>query len=422
MGHPTLPGLVPLVALALIVGLYLPVATGMSTHQEKRAIECPQGKYKHRTNESICCLKCHKGTYLKADCGGPDLVPYCETCENGTYTDIENFSPGCEPCSGCRSEMGQVQKKPCTVSSNTVCGCRENQYQQKQGENEKFFKCVDCNPCHNGTIQRPCQEKQDAVCACNSNFFWHNQKCRPCSECTPEKKCRPSCPLETANPEESGPVLMSLVIFLGFCCLSLIFIVVLCHYSRWKSKLYLIFCGRRSPPVKEEEHQRPLASPHLVNHVPSTPFYGHSLPNDWSPLHEEQPIRPSPYLQAEPVVHRSQPSDCVISDVTSFRLDRPAVLYAVVDKVPPRRWKEFIRRLGLDEHDIELLEMQNPQYLREAHYSMLAAWQKGVPQHQATLEVLAQVLADMDLYGCLQNIIEALNVGSPSGLIPPFPS
>uniref|UniRef100_G3WN71 Epithelial sodium channel subunit alpha n=1 Tax=Sarcophilus harrisii TaxID=9305 RepID=G3WN71_SARHA len=199
------------VALALIVELYLPVVPGMSTHkrhQEKRDIQCPQGKYPHTTNESICCLKCHK-------------------------------------------EMGQILKKKCTVSSNTVCGCRENQYQQHQGENKGLFRCVNCNPCLNGTIQHPCQEKQDTVCVCNTDFFWYNHKCIHCNECVPEKNCRDSCPLTSVNPKEAGPVLMYLVIFLGFCCLSLIFIVLICHYPRWRSKLYVIVCGRQSPPVKE---------------------------------------------------------------------------------------------------------------------------------------------------------------------------
>ncbi|XP_036617730.1 tumor necrosis factor receptor superfamily member 1A [Trichosurus vulpecula] len=437
MGHPTLPGLVPLVALALMVGLYLPVALGMSTHkrhQEKIDIECPQGKYRHRTNESICCLKCHKGTYLEADCGGPDLAPNCKTCEDGTYTEIENFSPRCLRCSICRGEMGQVVKKLCTVSSNTVCGCGKNQYQLRKGtEEDGVFKCVNCNPCLNGTIQIPCQEKQDALCKCNPDFFWHGHKCISCSECS-EETCKGSCPLRSIQ-EQSGSVLMPLVIFLGFCCLSLVFIVFFCHYPRWRSKLYVIVCGRQSPPVREEENERPLVTSPTSNFTPvrsqtilSTPVPASALPpfhsSNCSTVYNVQPIATpaSPHQRAEPIIPCPQmPSDCVTPDVTALHLDKPAKLYAVVDGVPPSRWKEFIRRLGLDEHHIEFLEMQNPRCLREAYYSMLAAWQKAVPRHQATLEVLAQVLTDMDLDGCLENIKETLNVGSPSGPLPSLP-
>ncbi|XP_074125145.1 tumor necrosis factor receptor superfamily member 1A [Sminthopsis crassicaudata] len=449
MGHPTLPGLVPLVALALIVGLYLPVVPGMSTHkrhQEKRDSECPQGKYKHPTNESICCLKCHKGTFLKANCGGPGLAPQCETCEADTFTEIENYFTECHPCSVCRKELGQILKKNCTVSSNTVCGCRENQYQQHQGEDKEFFRCVNCNPCLNGTIRHPCQEKQDTVCVCNTDFFWYNHKCIHCNECTPEKNCRDSCPLRSVNPKETVPVLMYVVIFLGFCCLSLIFIVLICHYPRWRSKLYVIVCGRPSPPVKEEEKERPLVSSHTLDSTPApTPaFTSTAAPaptsssissqvpafpstqstSNWSTLHGGQPIvtLAPPHQQAEPIIPRTHiPSDYVTPDDTVIHLDKPAMLYAVVKEVPPSRWKEFIRRLGLSEHDIELIEMQNSRCLREAHYSMLATWQERVPRQRATLEAVAQVLNDMDLCGCLQNIQEAFRQGGPSAHLSALP-
>lgn len=67
-----------------------------------------------------------------------------------------------------------------------------------------------------------------------------------------------------------------------------------------------------------------------------------------------------------------------------------------------------MRRLGLSEHEIERLQLQNGHCLREAHYSMLAAWRQRTPRHKATLDLLGQVLRDMDLLGCLEDIEEAL--------------
>lgn len=249
---------------------------------------------------------------------------------------------------------------------------------------------------------------------------------------------------------------MYLVIFLGFCCLSLIFIVLICHYPRWRSKLYVIVCGRQSPPVKEEEKERPLVSPLTLDSPPAptpafitipapaaTPAFistpgpaptsssspssqvptcpsAHSASN-WSALYGGQPMvtLAPPHQQAERCT--DIPLDYVTQNVTTVHLDKPAMLYAVVKEVPPSRWKEFIRRLGLNEHDIELIEMQNSRCLREAHYSMLAAWQETVPRHQATLDVVAQVLKDMDLCGCLQNIQETLRQGSPSAHLSALP-
>lgn len=99
----------------------------------------------------------------------------------------------------------------------------------------------------------------------------------------------------------------------------------------------------------------------------------------------------------------------------------PALLYAVVDCVPPSRWKEFMRRLGLSEHEIERLELQNGRCLREAHYSMLAAWRQRTPRRDATLEPLRRVLQDMDLRGCLEDIEAALCGPAPLSPQPHLP-
>lgn len=92
------------------------------------------------------------------------------------------------------------------------------------------------------------------------------------------------------------------------------------------------------------------------------------------------------------------------------------MLYAVVNSVPPSRWKEFVRRLGLSEHEIERLELQNGRCLREAHYSMLAAWRQRTPRREATLDLLGRVLRDMELLSCLEEIEEVLR--GPTSLSP----
>lgn len=67
-----------------------------------------------------------------------------------------------------------------------------------------------------------------------------------------------------------------------------------------------------------------------------------------------------------------------------------------------------MRFLGLSEHEIQRLAMQNGSCLREAQYSMLEAWRRCTPRHEATLDVVGRVLCKMNLNGCLENIREAL--------------
>ncbi|XP_069347278.1 tumor necrosis factor receptor superfamily member 1A isoform X2 [Eulemur rufifrons] len=440
MGLPTVPDLLlPLVLLALLVGIHPSGVIGLVPHlgdREKRDSLCPQGKYSHPRNNSICCTKCHKGTYLHDDCPGPGLDTDCRECEDGTYTASENHLRHCLSCSRCRKEMDQVELSPCTVDRNTVCGCRKNQYQKMYGNSgsESLFQCLNCSLCLNGTVHLPCQERQNTVCTCHAGFFLRGDECVSCSNCKKNLECAKLClPLTenvTGRQDPGTTVLLPLVIFFGLCLLSLLFIGLMCRYPRWKPKLYGIICGK-STPEKEGELEgittKPLASAPAFSPTPGftaipcstftssstfTPgdysnFTAASLPKEAAPPHLGADPILVPTSIPTPLQKREDSAQAPPHRPASFAAD-PATLYAVVDGVPPSRWKEFVRRLGLSEHEIERLEMEHGRCLREAHYSMLAAWRRRTPRREATLELLGGVLRDMDLRGCLEDIEEAL--------------
>lgn len=433
MGLPTVPGLLlPLVLLALLVEIYPSGDAGPvppCRDLEKKDSQCPQGKYPHPQNNSICCTKCHKGTYLYNDCLAPGLDTDCRECEKGTYTECENYLRQCLSCSICRKEMHQVEISPCTVDRNTVCGCKKNQYQDYISDS--LFRCQDCSPCLNGTVQISCSAKQNTVCTCHAGFFLKDNKCESCANCEKNMECTKLCLPTTetvqGTQDPGTTVLLPLVIFFGLCLLSLVSAGLICHFQRWKPKLHSIICGK-STPVKEgvPEHLTPGFSPTtgfspIPNCTPSPTF----TPSDWSNYREVSArgeMAPSPQgahlLKAAPA---TTPTPTILqkwegSTYTQRPDADPAMLYAVVDGVPPSRWKEFMRRLGLSEHEIERLELQNGRCLREAHYSMLAVWRQRTPRKEATLELLGHVLRDMDLQGCLEDI-EATLCG-PASLSP----
>ncbi|XP_047407713.1 tumor necrosis factor receptor superfamily member 1A [Sciurus carolinensis] len=428
MGLPVVPGLLlPLVLLALLVGIHPSGVIGLVPpfrDREKRDSLCPQGKYNHPQNHSICCTKCHKGTYLYDDCPGPGLDTDCRECESGTFTASENHLRQCLSCSMCRKELFQVELSSCTVNQDTVCGCRKNQF--RQYFSEKRFQCVDCSLCLNGTVNIPCQESQNTVCTCHAGFFLREHECVPCSDCK-KTDCMKLCPPVSENvqvPQDSGTtVLLPLVILFGLCLFSLLFIGLMCRYPRWKPKLYSIVCGK-STPVKEGQLEGITTksqasasgfSPFLSPPQPSCSVF---TPSEWSNFGTVSPGREvAPTHQGtDPILTLPVTSTPIVTPVqkweNSAQIQRPdadpATLYAVVDGVPPSRWKELVRRLGLSEHEIERLQLQNGHCLREAHYSMLAAWRQRTPRHKATLDLLGQVLRDMDLLGCLEDIEEAL--------------
>ncbi|XP_054998409.1 tumor necrosis factor receptor superfamily member 1A isoform X2 [Sorex araneus] len=375
---------------------------------------------------------CHKGTYLKTHCENSWMSTGCEPCAEGTYIAQQNYQQRCLSCSRCRKNLKQVELSPCTAEQDTVCGCGPNQYRSYSGSS--LFYCMNCSPCLNGTVYISCGENQDTVCNCHAGFYLKKNRCEPCANCKNNSDCVKLCSPQrpVVVPEDKGTeVLLPLVIFFGLCLLCLLSSVLLCRLPRWKSKLASIVCPQKlSTPIKEGEpdpgkfgpggpYSSPTFSP-IPTVVPSQnsetwPHFGPPPRETAPPLLKAAlaPGSPDPSLS---------PSSCLLpkqeDGAPQPRPDDPAMLYAVVDGVPPTRWREFARRLGLGEHEIERLELQNGRCLREAHYSMLAAWRQRTPRHLASLELLGRVLCDMDLRGCLEDIQEAVAGPAPGAPAP----
>ncbi|KAM4689879.1 tumor necrosis factor receptor superfamily member 1A-like [Rhinophrynus dorsalis] len=86
-------------------------------------------------------------------------------------------------------------------------------------------------------------------------------------------------------------------------------------------------------------------------------------------------------------------------------MDRPAQLYTLIDNIPSKSWKEFVRRLGLSDNDIENSERENKRY-RDAQYDMLRVWMSRFGPSVATRDLISRVLRDMELGGCIERIQE----------------
>ncbi|NXU60086.1 TNR25 factor, partial [Turnix velox] len=82
-------------------------------------------------------------------------------------------------------------------------------------------------------------------------------------------------------------------------------------------------------------------------------------------------------------------------------------LYSVIDAVPVRRWKEFMRVLGLKETEIELVELEVP-HIRDRQYEMLKRW---CQQTSPSLQRLFAALERMELGGCAETLRRALPTG-----------
>ncbi|XP_040590803.1 tumor necrosis factor receptor superfamily member 25 isoform X8 [Mesocricetus auratus] len=82
-------------------------------------------------------------------------------------------------------------------------------------------------------------------------------------------------------------------------------------------------------------------------------------------------------------------------------------LYDVMDAVPARRWKEFVRTLGLREADIEAVEVEICRF-RDQQYEMLKRWRQQQP---AGLDAVYAALERMGLEGCAEDLRSRLQHG-----------
>ncbi|XP_042307618.1 tumor necrosis factor receptor superfamily member 1A-like [Sceloporus undulatus] len=357
-----------------------------SSGRERRELVCQKGYYPH-PNETHCCIKCHKGTYLAQHCSGPEKTPNCSECSPGTYMSQDNFYRQCFPCSGCRASFGQIEISRCTPEQDTVCGCGLHQYQS--GGKSEFF-CQNCSACENGKIRQHCTKFNDTICECHPGYFRRTDEnnCSPCSSCN-DQKCKQHCePMSfpVANPSNSQEItygLGSLAFLFGFGCV----ILLLAKKIKWQlcqKKQNSTSCSYSLNPEKTGE-----------------PTSKTNDKGNYSALCRDDEVQQS--SQTSPTVPLP---DCVKSAGETQVPDRPEVLYTIVDHVPLSRWKEFMRYLGLSENTIDIITIEQ-RHMREAQYEMLRHWRLQAG-HGASVERISNVLNQMNLSGCSEAIQEVL--------------
>ncbi|KAJ6666106.1 hypothetical protein lerEdw1_001010 [Lerista edwardsae] len=260
----------------------------------------------------------------------------------------------------------QVEVKNCTACTDTECGCKAGHYKNCNDRKNpcEDFSCSDCTSCvaENRMTVKNCSENEDAECGdCLPGYnLSANDECllQPLTTQNPKiELCKnlQSCKRDAPDSGEGYarllyPLLISLI------CLLLLGGLV-------------FYCKRRRRAKKP-----PTAGSLLSLPQPGLPMLRTSLSHG-SPLQGRQ-------------------------------------LYTIIDVVPVRRWKEFVRSLGLRDSEIEVVELEHRQ-LREQQYEMLKCWRQ---KQGATVDVLFAALEDMELGGCAQELQQLLlpNNSQPS--------
>ncbi|XP_073165995.1 tumor necrosis factor receptor superfamily member 1A isoform X1 [Lepidochelys kempii] len=368
---------------------------GISLGRKKRELKCQVGEYLH-SNRTHCCMRCHAGTYLAEDCQSDSLATRCTQCPKGTFTATDNILRKCISCQRCRSEFQQITLSECTEKKDTVCGCLPNQFQKTDSI---LFKCLNCSLCHNGTIRQKCTKNSDTICVCHAGYFLHKNSCNPCNSCN-EEECKKVCdamPRPSTSPSVQGNywghtiLLVGLVVVLA-ASLGLLFAVKLIKQYRQKLTTAIFYSC-----VSTQQPKREPVSEVVINERKAATFA--PVPPQIEKMWTANAVPRSMVAQELP--------DCVRPAGKTQLPDNPVVLYTVADHVLLSRWKEFVRRLGLNDYEIERIELEQRR-VRDAQYEMLRQWRLQMGQG-ATVERISYVLNQMELSGCSEAIQEALS-------------
>ncbi|KAM6191576.1 tumor necrosis factor receptor superfamily member 25 [Sarcoramphus papa] len=371
---------------------------------------CPAGmnwiEQAHR-----CCAQCPAGTFLHTPCSSHGNDSVCAACPAGTFRAQPNTFRKCQACYECDRQTFQSVLSNCSATSNVACGCEPGRFRNCLDEHCSDFSCRQCQPCTGRLIQRPCSEAQDTLCgSCKPDFYAEGGECRPCSTSAPEmcgKECQQAC--GGSGGQGSGLVYILLALTGPF------FLGALAIYHKRKRRQHDAPAGG---PLPVAQAATPTAgavatswyqvsacgwdrrcwtqpcSPQLIEHATGTakqsPEYGALL--------REQP---SGAAQPGGEVEPSAPPE------PRGALLQGSQLYAVIDAVPVRRWKEFMRVLELREAEIELVELEVA-HIRDQQYEMLKRW---CQQTSATLDRVFAALERMELAGCAEALRRSLPAG-----------
>ncbi|NXC21449.1 TNR25 factor, partial [Corythaeola cristata] len=366
---------------------------------------CPAGM-NWIENAHQCCAQCPAGTFLLNPCSSRGNDSVCAACPAGTFRAQPNTFPECQACYECDRHASQIVLRNCSATTNVACGCEPGRFRECLDDRCSDFICRQCQPCAGRLIQRPCSEAQDTLCgSCKPDFYAEGGECQPCRTSTPEtcgKECQRVCGGGRGSGLEYVLLVLTGPLFLG----------ALAIYRKRKRLRHEASAGG---PVPAAQAATPTAG------AVAAPWWQVSA-RDWDSPCRTGPCSPEVTARATGTV-RWSPKHRALLQERPGGVARPggeaeppapaeprgtllqgSQLYAVIDAVPVRRWKEFMRVLELREAEIELVELEVA-HIRDQQYEMLKRW---CQQTSATLDRVLAALERMELAGCAEALRRSL--------------
>ncbi|XP_036917910.1 tumor necrosis factor receptor superfamily member 25 [Sturnira hondurensis] len=372
-----------------------------------------------RRTALLCCRGCPAGQYLAARCTKSCGNATCLPCPRGTFLAMENHhETSCARCETCDDQLSQVALRNCSAVADTRCGCRPGWVMECLDTHcvgSLLFQCrscVNCSALHRRT-RVPCSTTNCG--ACLPGFYEYGNSCVSCPTSAPW-----SCPGPCAAVCGWRPMFWVQVLLAGLVVPLLLGATLTCTYHLCKSMVPADGAGMEALTPLQTTHLSAsdrahalLAPPSGSEKICSIQLEGNSWTSDRPDTQEAPcPELPWPWDQlpnralgpAPPPPPQTSPAPPVGSAATMLQLGPQ--LYDVMDAVPARRWKEFVRTLGLREAEIEAVEVEVGRF-RDQQYEMLKRWRQQQP---AGLSAIFAALERMGLGGCAEDLRSRLQL------------
>ncbi|XP_073512788.1 tumor necrosis factor receptor superfamily member 25 [Phyllobates terribilis] len=297
-----------------------------------------------------CCMKCHEGEHVDQPCTSPWQYPTCTPCEEGTFLAFRNYALKCKRCTSCHQDI-EVEVVKCSAKTNAKCVCKAGYYRDHDD-------CRACTVCHNRRTISNCTITNNTQCGdCLPGFYEDKSECQACPQS--DKQCE-------ATSSSCSPV-----------CVPLTSTMSVAYILTGAFLLLLLPCGGLliHKHKRKKKHQK-------GDHV-FTVIGGGEVPG-LTDLNQESRM----YSPCTPAGH-----------VPSV-LQKNCTLYDIIDCVPVRRWKEFMRTLELPDKVIEIVEVEISNF-RDQQYEMLRRW---CQLQMASLDAVYQTLERMNLSRCAEEL------------------
>ncbi|XP_064137239.1 tumor necrosis factor receptor superfamily member 25 isoform X2 [Loxodonta africana] len=430
---------------------------------------CPAGHYLKAPCTKPCgaatCLPCPQGTFLARKNHHETRCARCQACdEQASQVALENCSAvadtrcGCEPgwfleCSVRQCSAGShFHCRPCSdceaLHRHTVVPC-EFPLPLFQATCPTSFLSL---PPFSSILTTPSLgpwtvgSGRDTDCgSCLPGFYEHGDGCAPCPTSTPgscPEPCATVCGWRQSrwfagngsrsagmgqgevggtHPPDAFSVFWVQVLLPALVVPLLLGATLTCTYR----------CYQPRKPVIPDEAGMEALNPLQATH-PSSPGSTHTLlappgsnekvctvqlvGNSWTPdtPQTQEAACPEVPWSWDQLTSRalgpplaSALSPAPPAGLAVATLQPGPQLYDVMDAVPARRWKEFVRTLGLRETEIEAVEVEVGRF-RDQQYEMLKRWRQQQP---AGLGAVYAALERMGLDGCAEDLRSRLQRG-----------